>query len=456
MFAPRAVPAVRLYKLGCASRIAAPLYHHLVLSDVMSAAYRFIFTGTRGADQKAELQLAEVNLYDSGGNSILMPGTRASNPGGQVLNLHQIAVMAVDRQLETKWLDGGFRANGHSSVLQLELPFQQQVAAYNLWTANDVVQRDPVAWTFEMRLADGEWAIVDEQSMVPPTERLSPYQDAGFLVSPQRINLPGWVAPTRPTASVLTPLHVSSPAPSPPPPPLVVVEQPQWQQPPQQLPEPSLVHAPSVAPSSIAPSSYSYTPAGTLATGASASDTHPVGSLAFSSLAPASSPVGDVASGSGGVASVIVGMALVIFLGVAIANVAYIWRDSLGHAVKNTFGEERYAALLAHVETLRAQLHPLQTVAADAIGGLRELAQGWLGDEEVVDGSSSSRVAFSRVASDTASASLAPIDGEEAACVEMAAAAEEAEEVHADPDGVGSDDEGTAPARAKMFAVSFS
>ena len=124
----------------------------------MSASYRFTFTRTRGVGsdhEKPELQLAEIDLYRADGASVLSQAS-ATNPSGHLSNLHQQAQQVIDRQLETKWLDGAFQKNGYISVLDIMLPAPQIVAAYNLWTANDVVHRDPVSWKFQMRLANGD------------------------------------------------------------------------------------------------------------------------------------------------------------------------------------------------------------------------------------------------------------------------------------------------------------
>ena len=386
----------------------------------MSSSYRFTFTGIRGADEKAELQLAELNLYDQNGKSILLPGTRASNPLGHVINPRQMAAMAIDRNFDTKWLDGGFRANGHVSVLELVLPSMQRVASYNLWTANDVMHRDPASWLFEMRLADGEWAIIDEQSILPPAERLAPYQDTtvGFPVSPQRVNLPGWVA-ARPVAAPVAepvasaPVHLSSPPPPPPPPlPTASVETavaPAWQQqPPLDLPAriepsttaPSNLYVSSFAPSNLDPASL---------------------------VAPSFAPDPATEASSGVAATLLMAIMVLAFVAVAVVNAAYHWRDSLGPALESSLGEERYASLLTHLaalqerlEPVQDQLAPVQAVATDAIRAVREVAHVWLGGDEGGAGASPG-VAFSRVAT----ASIAPIDGEEAACVELGAGEDE-------------------------------
>jgi len=300
----------------------------------MSAAYRFRFTAARGTEERAkpELQLAEVNLFDADDRTLLLSGTVASNPNGHVVNLHQTASKAVDRLVSTKWLDGAFESNGHVSILELHLPSVQAVASYNLWTANDVVWRDPASWSLDMRLSDGTWATIDAQDDVDaPVERLTAYREGGFPVSAQTLAL---------AASGGTEL---SPPPSPPhwpfPPPLPLT-------PPSSLPPPLL---PSFRPLAVA----------TLVEGQAhvpeLVDTHVDTSpqLVDSSLLRAQ-PASPAHGGAGGAASVAVTLVLVAFVAVATINAAYHWREAIARALRSAIGEEQYAAMHARIETAQA------------------------------------------------------------------------------------------------------
>lgn len=151
-----------------------------------SCGFRLVVTRARSDDsphEHPEIQLAELDLFDQHGESILLPGSRAANPGGGIVNPQQVAARAIDRKVDTKWVDGNFKANDHYSTLELTLPSALTLSTYQLWTANDVVHRDPVSWMLQIRMADGEWLTVDERRLVePPLERHAPYASAGFPV----------------------------------------------------------------------------------------------------------------------------------------------------------------------------------------------------------------------------------------------------------------------------------
>ena len=182
-----------------------------------SAGYRFTFTSTSslgGPHEKPELQLAEVEMRDEEGRSILEKGTIARNPDGGLISPQQTASHAIDQRLQTKWLDGNFKANGGRSVLELTLPTARSLASYNLYTANDVVQRDPTSWTLQIRTASDTWVVVDEQQIQAPADRLAAYSMTGFAVAEKHFVQPGWSGDSQPLSS-----HSSSSPPSPWPPP---------------------------------------------------------------------------------------------------------------------------------------------------------------------------------------------------------------------------------------------
>jgi hypothetical protein len=150
-----------------------------------SRSYRFVFTRARStgsAHEHPEVQISEANLCDSDGFTVL-EGATASNPGGGVVNKNQVSKAAIDGKLESKWVDGSFLSNAYHSVLELHLPKAARVVSYNLWTANDVVHRDPVDWTFEAQAENGDWVVLDERTNVqPPMDRLTAYGIAGFII----------------------------------------------------------------------------------------------------------------------------------------------------------------------------------------------------------------------------------------------------------------------------------
>ena len=168
-----------------------------------SAGYRVTFTRIRGAGsihRHPEVQLSELNLFDADGISILSPNVVATNPAGGVVHPQQTAAKAVDGRVDTKWVDGKFEANGYASVLELKLPTARAAASYQFWSANDVVHRDPVSWTMEVRLSDGGWAKIDEREMVEvPMERHAPYSSDRFVLPEPNFVQAGWPADKQPS-----------------------------------------------------------------------------------------------------------------------------------------------------------------------------------------------------------------------------------------------------------------
>ena len=300
-----------------------------------SAAYRFTFFATRGASsehEKSELQLAELNLYGADGRSVLGPGVKASNPSGRTVNLQQTASKCVDGIVATKWIDGGFQANGHTSVLELVLPSAQHVESYNLWTANDVVHRDPVSWLFEVRLPDGAWATLDAQEAVePPVERLAAYRASAFAVGGE-----AWaafqasaaaVAALQPTSSFWGSSSSSA-----------SVEQHPPQPQPQQLPQPWRVDGAQTQ--------------------------------AMQWQAPDDQDDGG-AVGAAALLFLVIG----IFVLIAIANVAFTWRDSIARGVdytlSATLSEEQYGSVRAKWEVLLSKWEQTRDLVEAALRELR-------------------------------------------------------------------------------------
>ena len=332
----------------------------------MSTAYRFIFTGTRGTDEQArsEIQVGEVNLYDRDGRSILLPGTVAANPSGNVCTPQQSAAKAIDRHLETKWCDGAFKASGHQSTLELRLPSAQAVASYNLWTANDVVFRDPVSWSLEMRTEDGEWATIDEQDdLAPPMERFAGYRISGFPVSASSLVLAG---------SSMAPPDRGLP-----------------------LPRPSIWLPPPPPP-----------PVSTSSTVSSSMDSAAVWQqqqqqlLRQDDMQLHDALPGVTPSADSGTASVLLMLVIFAFLSVAILNIAYLWRESISRALRASLDEDQYAYVQDKAERLQDLVQDkaerLRTLATNTWSSVLSRADGVRRD---VGGS---RVAFTRVACTTA------------------------------------------------------
>ena len=330
-----------------------------------SAMYRFVFTRTRaqGSDhEKPELQLAEVDILNDSGESILVPGTIAHNPQGSAVNPQQTVSKVIDHNMETKWLDGQYKLNNHKSILEIVLPSaQHNIALYRLWTANDVIHRDPVSWALEMRLVSGEWAVIDTQTNVPaPAERLAVYEsgERDFFRVNSVANLAGWQG-----AASLRPPPLRKP-PSPPLP--QSASPPPWTRPP---PPPSSVNAEAYwglqqllsLPPTPPPMTMEQ-----LQTVVSASD--------------------DVEPSSAAVILMIIALPFVLM---ACVNVLYLWRKAISRTLKSMLSEEQYATLLRALEVRRGT-GPWEWAASRL-----EQAQAWLETAK----SGAGGIAFTRISS---------------------------------------------------------
>jgi hypothetical protein len=126
----------------------------------------------------------------------------------------------------SKWLDFNIaniataqnmdgRAN-YNSTLLLTLAAPAHVAAYELITADDAMQRDPSSWTFYGQY-DDTWVPLKTEEVVPPETRYTSYS-ISYL--PRFLPPPTPPAPPPRFASMLPPAPGSvRPAPPPPPPP---------------------------------------------------------------------------------------------------------------------------------------------------------------------------------------------------------------------------------------------
>ena len=72
----------------------------------------------------------------------------------------QPPLAAIDGSLQSKWLDAAFPVTRDASVLELVVNASAAVGTYELFTANDVVKRDPVSWSFERRTHAGDWEVL--------------------------------------------------------------------------------------------------------------------------------------------------------------------------------------------------------------------------------------------------------------------------------------------------------
>lgn len=351
----------------------------------MSTAYRFTFTGSRGTEDQAkpEIQLSEIDLFENDGTSILRQGTIASNPAGSVVNLHQTAAKAIDKQLETKWLDGAFRANGHKSMLMLELPLAQRVASYNLWTANDVIHRDPVEWSLELRLPDGTWSVIDEQvDVAVPVERQTPYRSAGFPVASDTLDMVigvagSFAADAVTAAAQLTTLHVAPQAAPRPQQQLQPLRQsqPPPKQTPQALPLATTMWSSPSPPLMIAAAA---TISATKIAETNAPQQTLPAMLPASQHPPAKSLLEETEGGFMTLMWATIIMAVLVLVAIATINVAYIWRADIENTLKSTLSDGHYAILQSRLEMIHGAVSRvlLPEAGGTSQGGFTRVASG--------------------------------------------------------------------------------
>jgi len=127
------------------------------------------------------MQLSEIQLLDANRNRIssgytlnwdseTMSSDKWTYPDNESPDL------AADGKLYTKWLDwrAGLKESAATrSAAWLEFRFENptMIYGYRWYTANDAVERDPVAWTlFAFDDDDGTWHVLDKVTGYDPTE----------------------------------------------------------------------------------------------------------------------------------------------------------------------------------------------------------------------------------------------------------------------------------------------
>eukprot|EP00966_Prymnesium_polylepis_P025657 591453-Prymnesium_polylepis.1 len=104
-----------------------------------ASACRLVITASRGGG--TALQLADINLRNQQGIQIAISSASTACP---VYMSSESAQQAVDDNTATKWFCGQATA-----TLEMALASPSSVAGYELFTANDSPERDPVSWRFE-------------------------------------------------------------------------------------------------------------------------------------------------------------------------------------------------------------------------------------------------------------------------------------------------------------------
>ena len=173
--------------------------------------YQLKISGVQGPNFNG-VQLAEARLYD--GSGAIVPVTAISNPGGSDASSTQGPHTLIDGVIgidasgrKNKWYSP-FDA-GSVAVLQFMVArAASSVISYELFTANDNPNRNPVSWVF------GELDGSDFTMRSTVTNRAAP---TGAYESYGRFYINGYGPP--PSAPSPPPSSPSPPPPSPPPPP---------------------------------------------------------------------------------------------------------------------------------------------------------------------------------------------------------------------------------------------
>ena len=122
------------------------------------------------------MQFADLTLFDGDGNNLNIDVSQSTNPGGRNPP-GQAADGGTDGDMNTKFLDGNFIANGGSTMIFKITGGPQMVRGYEFFTAGDQPNRDPVDWTlYGGASPSGPWYEFSTISDAnPPSARLVSY-----------------------------------------------------------------------------------------------------------------------------------------------------------------------------------------------------------------------------------------------------------------------------------------
>ena len=168
--------------------------------------FRLTIKGNRGPADV--LQISELALYDAGGTrrnlnlanvtqptditAMLSPGQAATPPGYPLGSGDEHLGNLFDNNTGTKWCTNlntprpADPATWRTIVMRLAAG-SPEIASYNLATANDFPDRDPVTWTLEGSLDGQRWTPLDAQTgFIPTTTRFTWYNSNTPLPIGQR------------------------------------------------------------------------------------------------------------------------------------------------------------------------------------------------------------------------------------------------------------------------------
>jgi YVTN family beta-propeller protein len=129
--------------------------------------YRFRPTKLRDDGTTGGVQLAELALFEDGlrRQAVVVTNPGGNNPPGQG------PASADDANTATKWRDF------NRGVLIYDFGVNVEIDAYQITTADDAPERDPLRWTLEASINGVDWDILDDRNgadQPTPVARLTP------------------------------------------------------------------------------------------------------------------------------------------------------------------------------------------------------------------------------------------------------------------------------------------
>ena len=145
------------------------------------------------------MQLSEIQLLDANGSRISSGYTLnwdsvTKSSDNWIYPDNESPDLAADGNLNTKWLDwrAGLKESAATrAAAWLEFRFEDptMIYGYRWYTANDAVERDPVAWTLSaFDDNDGTWHVLEKVTGYDPTENRKALAYEYFLESTEWVN----------------------------------------------------------------------------------------------------------------------------------------------------------------------------------------------------------------------------------------------------------------------------
>lgn len=145
------------------------------------------------------MQLSEIQLLDANGSRISSGYTLnwdsvTKSSDNWIYPDNESPDLAADGKLDTKWLDwrAGLKESAATrAAAWLEFCFEDptMIYGYRWYTANDAVERDPVAWTLSaFDDNDGTWHVLEKVTGYDPTQERKTLAYEYFLESTEWVN----------------------------------------------------------------------------------------------------------------------------------------------------------------------------------------------------------------------------------------------------------------------------